>query len=88
MTKLTAPLFLVLITVMNSPAYANFQKATSLLKKVEAGLRGLSVTTVTIATIFCGYKILFGGCTVREMAPTIIGGIVIAMAAEVARMLV
>ncbi|WP_340617411.1 TrbC/VirB2 family protein [Xenorhabdus entomophaga] len=72
-----------------TPAFANgFSAAEGLLEKVKAGLSGLAVVTVTIAVFWVGYKVLFGGSTLRECAPIIIGGIVIASAAEVASMMV
>ncbi|MDL7284025.1 TrbC/VirB2 family protein [Escherichia coli] len=48
----------------------------------------LSLVTVTIACLWVGYKVLFGGSTIRECSPIIIGAIVIASAAEVASMMV
>lgn len=72
-----------------SPAFADgFSKAESLLEKVQTGLSGLSIVTVTIACLWVGYKVLFGGSTIRECSPIIIGAIVIASAAEVASMMV
>lgn len=72
-----------------APAFADgFSKAESLLEKVQSGLSGLSIVTVTIACLWVGYKVLFGGSTIRECAPIIIGAIVIASAAEVASMMV
>ncbi len=76
------------ISLFTSPAFAEFQKAQTMLKKVEEGLRGLSLVTVTIAVLWVGYKVLFGGSTISECAPIIIGAIIIASAAEVARLLV
>lgn len=72
-----------------SPAFADgFSKAETLLEKVKTGLNGLSLVTVTIACLWVGYKVLFGGSTIRECSPIIIGAIVIASAAEVASMMV
>lgn len=71
------------------PAFADgFSKAEGLLEKIKTGLSGLSIVTVTLACLWVGYKVLFGGSTLRECAPIIIGAIVIASAAEVASMLV
>lgn len=38
-----------------------FTKAQGLLDKVSTGLLALSIVTVTIATLWVGYKVLFGG---------------------------
>lgn len=89
MTQRYLNLFMVAyIAFLTSPAYAEFQKAQTLLTHVEQGLRGLSLVTVTLATLWVGYKVLFGGSTIQECAPIIIGAIIIASAAEIAKMLV
>lgn len=76
------------ISFLTSPAFAEFKKAGKLLGKVEEGLRGLSLVSVTIAVLWVGYKVLFGGSTLRECAPIIIGAIIIASAAEIGKLLI
>ena len=87
--KYTAPIFLTLISIMNSEAFAKggFKKATTLMNSVKSGLIGLSTVTVIIAIIWCGYKILFGGSTMREMAPILIGAVVLGGATEIGNLL-
>ncbi|MDR2341606.1 MAG: TrbC/VirB2 family protein [Campylobacteraceae bacterium] len=62
-------------------------KASKLLETVTNALTGLSVLTVTIAILWVGYKVLFGGQTLRECTPIIIGAILIASASEIAKLL-
>jgi type IV secretion system protein VirB2 len=62
--------------------------AKNLLENIEGALRALSVVTVTIAILWVGYKVLFGGQTLRECAPIIIGAILIAGASEIANLLI
>lgn len=76
------------ISFLTHLAYAEFRKAKKMLTNVEQGLRGLSLVTVTLATFGVGYKVLFGGSTIQKCAPIIIGAIIIASAAEIAKMLV
>jgi type IV secretion system protein VirB2 len=76
------------VWLSTTPAFAVFKKAQKLMEKVETGLRGLSLVTVTIAVLWVGYKLLFGGNTIRECTPIIIGTIVIASAAELAKLMV
>lgn len=76
------------VLFLTSPAFAVFQKGQKLLEKIELGLRGFAVTVVTIAVMWVGYKVLFGGSTLRECSPIIIGGILLAGAAEIAGLLV
>lgn len=76
------------MSLVATPAFADgFSKAESLLETVESGLAGLALVTVTLATLWVGYKVLFGGSTIRECAPIIIGAIVIASASEIGSML-
>ncbi|MDR0579733.1 MAG: TrbC/VirB2 family protein [Campylobacteraceae bacterium] len=62
--------------------------AKNLLENVKSALTALSVLTVTIAILWVGYKVLFGGQTLRECAPIIIGAILIAGASEIATLLI
>lgn len=62
--------------------------AKNLLENVEGALTALSVVTVTIAILWVGYKVLFGGQTLKECAPIIIGAILIAGASEIAGLLI
>lgn len=72
-----------------TPAFADgFSAAEGLLEQVKTGLSGLALVTVTLACLWVGYKVLFGGSTLRECSPIIIGAIIIASAAEVASMMV
>ena len=76
------------VSLLTSPAFAVFKKASTLMTKIQTGLTGLSVVTVTIAIMWVGYKILYGGSTIRECGPIIIGAILLAGAAELAKLLV
>jgi type IV secretion system protein VirB2 len=76
------------VAFLTSPAFAVFQKGKKLLGDIQTGLQGLSVVVVTIAVMWVGYKVLFGGSTLRECAPIIIGGILLAGASEIASLLV
>lgn len=74
------PIFFMAI----EPAFANFTKANNLLSQIETGLKGFSLVVVTIAILVAGYKIIFQGQTFREVAPILIGGIVIGSASTIA----
>lgn len=86
--------------VMTSPAFAatgvNFGAA-----KVDAGKTGIaqtldtvmsilnyvSIGVVTIAFIFAGYQIAFANKRVSDVAPVVIGGVVIGAAGQFANIL-
>lgn len=89
MNKYTAPIFLTLISIVHSEAFAKveFKKAKTLMDSVKSGLIGLSTVTVILAIVWCGYKILFGGSTLREMAPILIGAVVLGGATEIGNLL-
>lgn len=61
-----------------------FTKAKSLVDQFLSFLTGIGVAVITIAVIIAGYKILFQGQTFREVAPILIGGILIGSAATIA----
>jgi type IV secretion system protein VirB2 len=65
-------------------AFAQLDEVAGRLEKIRDALSTLSAVTVTIAVLYVGYKVLFGGSTIKEMMPTIIGAIIIACAAQIA----
>jgi type IV secretion system protein VirB2 len=54
-------------------------------------IRGLlnlaSVAVVTIAVIFCGYQIAFANKRISDVAPILVGGVLIGAASQIAGML-
>lgn len=79
---------MLMIGMISSPAFAQLEKVSSMLDKVKSALETVAVVTVTIAVLWVGYKVLFGGQTMREVAPILIGGLLIGAAAQIASMLV
>lgn len=70
--------------LMSSSAFADFSKASNLINQINSWLTGISVTVITMAILVAGYKILFQGQTFREVAPILIGGVIIGGAAQIA----
>lgn len=62
-------------------------KVNTLFQKIETALSAAAVVVVTIAIMWAGYKVLFGGSTIREVAPPLLGAIVLGAAAEIASLL-
>jgi type IV secretion system protein VirB2 len=56
----------------------------SLLTKVQNVLTAISIGVVTIAIIFAGYQIAFAHKRITEVAPILIGGILIGAAGQIA----
>ncbi|EKT0033593.1 TrbC/VirB2 family protein [Salmonella enterica] len=78
----------VIATFTASPAFAfGFQKANTVMQNVSTGLHGLAAITITVATIWVGYKTLWVGESLRQCAYIIIGGILIGGGSEIGALL-
>lgn len=62
-------------------------KVNTFMDNVLAVLRGVSITTVTIAIIWAGYKFLFKHADIAEVGKILAGGLLIGGAAELANYL-
>jgi len=69
-------------------AFAQLGTVKSTLESIQTALTAISLITVTLAILYVGYKVLFGGQSFKELSPVIIGAIVIASAAEIAKLLI
>ncbi|ERZ09685.1 TPA: TrbC/VirB2 family protein [Pseudomonas aeruginosa] len=85
--------FLALVACMAlfavEPAFAQggLDKVNTFMDNVLSVLRGVSITTVTIAIIWAGYKFLFKHADIAEVGKILAGGLLIGGAAELARFL-
>lgn len=64
------------------------KKVCSFFENINALLNASSIVVVTIAVIFSGYQIAFAQKRIAEVAPALIGGVLIGAAAQVAKMVV
>lgn len=72
------------------PAFAQtggLDKVNTFMDNVLSILRGVSITVVTIAIMWAGYKFLFKHADIAECAKILAGGLLIGGAAELARFL-
>lgn len=51
---------------------------------LDSFLSGLSIVVVTVAFVFVGYQVAFGGKHFRDVMPVVIGAIIIGAAAQLA----
>lgn len=58
-------------------ADSGFNKANDTLSNTSSGLLGLAAVTITLATMWVGYKVLFDGKSLHDMRNVIIGAILI-----------
>ena len=88
----------IVVTMAMAPAMgfaadaADFTSASGgackFVKNVHMILNLMSVTVVTIAIIFAGYQIAFAHKRISDVAPILIGGVLIGAAGQIAKMLV
>jgi type IV secretion system protein VirB2 len=60
-----------------TPAFAQLQKAQSTMNNVQVFLAGLSVTVVTIAIMFAGFKMIFQHSKWSEISNIVMGSMFI-----------
>lgn len=86
---------LVLVATIAMPDLAFAQdfagtdtKVCGFFKNVNGLLNMASIAVVTIAVIFSGYQIAFAHKRIGDVAPILIGGVLIGAAAQIAKMLI
>ncbi|ASV55994.1 Major pilus subunit of type IV secretion complex (VirB2) [Lelliottia jeotgali] len=67
----------VLLSAPVLAADSGFNKANETLSNTSTGLLGLAAVTITLATMWVGYKVLFDGKSLHDMRNIIIGAILI-----------
>jgi type IV secretion system protein VirB2 len=63
-------------------------KVTGFLTNINGLLNLASIAVVTIAIIFAGYQIAFAHKRIADVAPILIGGLLIGAAAQIANMII
>ncbi|MBJ7573602.1 TrbC/VirB2 family protein [Luteimonas sp. MC1828] len=89
------PVFVATIAVLGSAPYLALAqgfggadtKVCGFFENVNGLLNMASIAVVTIAIIFAGYQIAFAHKRIADVAPILIGGLLIGAAAQIARML-
>ena len=67
----------VLLSAPVLAANSGFNKANETLSNTSTGLLGLAAVTITLATMWVGYKVLLDGKSLHDMRNIIIGAILI-----------
>lgn len=62
--------------------------ACTFFKNINTILNLVSISVVTIAIIFAGYQIAFAHKRIADVAPILIGGMLIGAAGQIAKMLI
>ena len=72
-----------------APAFAQgLDSVNSFLDTVVGLLKGAGVLIVTVAIMWCGYKMIFKGASFSEVAMIFVGGLLIGGAATIAGYLI
>lgn len=69
-------------------AAAGTQSINNLFQTILTTLQGVSILVVTIAIVWAGYKVLYLGVNIQQVAGPLIGAILIAAAPWLADLLV
>lgn len=65
-------------------AAGGIDKVNSFLGNLSTALYGIGAVVLTIAFMWAGFKIMFQGQTLREVAPVFIGGVLVGAASAIA----
>jgi len=82
-----AALFIADPVFAQGASAGGLQKVNTFMENVLTVLRGISITVVTIAIMWAGYKFLFKHADMAECAKILAGGLLIGGASELARFL-
>ena len=84
MKNLKNALIPVAMLAISSPAFAQFEKGTSMLTKVASWMGTVGISVVTIALMFVGFRMVFQAAEWKDVAPVFWGGAIIGGAAALA----
>lgn len=76
---------LVLAQTVTSDESGTLNTACGFFSNVQLILNVLSLVVVTIAVLFTGYKVAFAHARIAEVAPVLIGAILIGAAGQIAK---
>ena len=81
---------LILLLALSEPAFAaaGTQSVNTLFNTLLGILQGVSLVVVTCAIVWAGYKVLFTGVAIQQVAGPFMGAILIASAPWLAELLV
>jgi type IV secretion system protein VirB2 len=79
---------MMLSLIFIEPSFAWGDVVDDFAGKVIAGLKIFGVSVITIAFMFAGYQIAFGGKSITSLMPIIIGALVVGTAALLAGLLI
>lgn len=76
--------FIAFLPNLAFAAGGGIDKVNTLFNNISTALYGLGVVILTLAVMWAGYKIMWMGQTIQQVAPTLIGGVLVGSASAVA----
>lgn len=77
----------MLAVVFSNPAFAVVAaNIKTMATDISTMLSGISIIVITVAFIFVGYQLAFGGKRFNDVMPIVIGAIIVGSAAQLAAM--
>jgi len=74
-----------MLVMFSNPVYAaGLEKVEEGLNNIQTGLLGFAVVVVTLAIMWCGYKLLFAHAQIMDVARVFMGAMVIGGASGLA----
>lgn len=76
----------ILLCLFANLAFAagGIDKVNTFMRNLQIALYGIGAVVLTIAFIWAGFKIMFQGQTLQQVAPTFIGGVIVGSASAIA----
>ena len=65
-------------------AAGGIDKVNTFMENLSTALYGIGAVVLTIAFMWAGFKVMFQGQTLREVAPVFIGGVIVGSASAIA----
>jgi type IV secretion system protein VirB2 len=82
-------MFAMMLSLMFvEPSFAWSQAVTDFAEEISGGLKLFGAAVITIAFMFAGFQIAFGGKNISALMPIVIGALVIGGAASLAGLLI
>ncbi|SEM95945.1 type IV secretion system protein VirB2 [Luteibacter sp. UNCMF331Sha3.1] len=88
MVMIAAFLLLPSVSFADPDVTETSKKVCGFFENINSLLNAASIVVVTIAVIFSGYQIAFAHKRIADVAPALVGGVLIGAAAQVAKMVV
>lgn len=78
--------FLIVLVFLNSFVLAagGIDKVNSLLENISVALYGTGTVVLTLALMWAAFKVMWQHQTIKEVAPVVIGGVLIGSASAIA----